>query len=213
MTKFIAIEPSWDFNAFEPHISELAMFTHWNQLHKKYVTNLNELSKKYPNIVNYKASDVLRNPNAYFDSEEDKTKYINNMGGHLCHTLFWYCISPQGTQKKTQFFDKNRKEIEKQMKEQGVARFGSGWSWLVLNKDNSLDCYSTQNHNTPFMRLQVPLLCVDLWEHAYYLDFLGFRKEWLDTIFNFIDWSKVDFILANYLNKGIYIIDDMLTTE
>ena len=211
MTKFIALEPSWDFNSFEPHISELAMFTHWNQLHKKYVNSLNDLAKKYPNIVEHKASEVLRNPNSYFDSEDDKVKYVNNMGGHLCHTLFWYCISPQGTIKPTRFFDTNRKDIEKHLKDEGLARFGSGWSWLLLNGKNELDCYSTQNHNTPFMRLQVPLLCIDLWEHAYYLDYLGARKDWLDTIMKFVDWTKVDYILTRYLNDGVYIIDDMLT--
>jgi Fe-Mn family superoxide dismutase len=216
MKVFKAYEPIWDFGGFEPHISEKTMSVHWANLHNKYVKNLNDMCKKYPEIVDFDASDVLKNPASYFDTEEDKMFYLNNMGGHFCHTMFWYCISPYGTRGETELFDiiqTPRREIEAQLKGAGMKRFGSGWSWLAINTKNELDCYSTQNHLTPFMRLHEPILCVDLWEHAYFLDYLGDRSKWLDTILKFIDWDQVLNILLGLKQNNRNLICDFLTTE
>jgi Fe-Mn family superoxide dismutase len=214
MRIFKALEPNWSFSDFEPYISERTMFVHWAQLHNKYVKNLNDMCKKRPEIVDFDVVDVLRNPSSYFDSEDDKMFYINNMGGHFCHTMFWYCISPDGTRGSSDLFEElgvSKKSLEQQLKEQGLKRFGSGWSWLALNRRGELECYSTQNHLTPFMRLNDPILCVDLWEHAYFLDDLGDRAKWLDIILKFIDWNQVYNIWHEIHYNNRNIIADMLT--
>ena len=216
MKVFKAFEPSWDFDGFEPYISEQAMFVHWANLHSKYVKNLNDMCKKYPELVDFDAVDVLKNPSSYFKSEDDKMYYLNNMGGHFCHTMFWYCISPNGTKGNSGIFEAlgtTRRSLEQQLKDQGLKRFGSGWSWLSINTKGALDCYSTQNHFTPFMRLHDPILCLDLWEHAYYLDYLGDRAKWLDTILRFVDWNQVFNIWKELHYDNTNIIGSMLTAE
>jgi len=214
MKKFIAINPSWNMGAFEPDISELTMSVHFEQLHKKYVKNLNDLqTKKYPNLSSFPASDALRNPSFYLDSEDDKQYYINQMGGHFCHTLFWECLNPRGTSRTCSFFDRigiQQKTLNSAIKEEGLKRFGSGWVWLSINSSGKLDISSTQNHLTPFMRLQTPILCVDLWEHAYFLDDFGDRGLWLDKILKYVDWSKVEKIYLDVKSNRSYPINKML---
>ena len=214
MKSFVAIKPSWAFNAFEPYISETTMAVHWGQLHQKYVTNLNDMLKKYPEIVEIPASQILRNPSEYFSTEADRMKYVNNMGGHFCHTLFWLCISPTPKAPSSDFFRKlgtSKKQVETELKNQGLNRFGSGWSWLALKQGDVLDCSSTQNHFTPYMKLQTPILCVDLWEHAYFLDRFGNRSEWLDIILSFVDWSKVEMIYEQVKAGKIHPVEKLLT--
>ena len=213
MKVFVALKPSWAMNGFEPYISEQTMLVHWAQLHQKYVKNLNDMLKKYPNISSIPASEILRNPSAYFDNEDDKMKYVNNMGGHFCHTLFWYCINPNPSKAPPDFWKAlgmNQKQLEAQLKANGLSRFGSGWSWLALKHENTPDCYSTQNHFTPFMKLHTPILCVDLWEHAYFLDRFGNRQEWLDIILQFVDWQKVSNIYQSCIKGKGHPIDKML---
>jgi len=209
---FVAQEPKWEFDAFEPYVSEKAMFVHWDMLHKRYVNNLNEMLVEYPELVDIPASQVLKNTSFYLNSEDDKQKYLNNMGGHFCHTLFWYVLSPSPS-KQSSFFDRigiSQKQMEKDIIEQGMSRFGSGWSWLAIKNNAQIECYSTQNHSTPFMRLHQPILCVDLWEHAYYLDYLGQRKDWLTKIVRFIDWDKVSHIYDYAKKYNTHLIDGML---
>ncbi len=216
MKAFVALEPSWSLEGFEPYISGQTMLVHWGQLHQKYVKNLNDMLKKYPELVEIPASEILRNPNAYFNDEDDKMKYVNNMGGHFCHTLFWYCISPKPSKPPAELFKQlgtSQRELELKLKTQGLARFGSGWSWLALKHGNELDCYSTQNHFTPFMKLHTPLLCVDLWEHAYFLDRFGNRQEWLDIILQYIAWQRVAQIYQGCIKGGKHPIDNMLITN
>lgn len=217
MKKFSIAPIDWDLNAFEPNISYQTMLVHVTQLHKKYVDNLNTLlTKGYPQLAELDAADVLRNVSFYFNSEEDKQFYLNNMGGHFCHTLFWYCLSPKGTTKPTAFFDKigrTRKQVDADLKSEGLKRFGSGWSWLALDTMNRLNVSSTQNHYTPFMKLHRPILCVDLWEHAYFLDRFGNRSEWLDIILKYIDWSKVEQIYVALINNRRHPISNLLTSN
>ena len=216
MKKYSVAQPEWDLDAFEPNISEQTMFVHVHQLHKKYVDNLNTLlATKYPQLAEIDATEILRNPSFFLDGEEDKQFFINNMGGHFCHTLFWYCLSPNGTQRNTTFFEqikKTRKQIDTDIKAEGLKRFGSGWCWLSLDSMNRVSVSSTQNHYTPFMKLQRPILCVDVWEHAYFLDRFGNRAEWLDIILKYIDWSKVEFILNTLRANKRHPIVPLLTT-
>lgn len=213
---FSMSKPTWECGQFQPLISETTMLVHLG-LHAKYVQNLNDMLVKYPELAAISATDALRNPSAYFSNEEDKMKYVNNMGGHFCHSLFWFCIDPNPQQRTQENFFKKTKttraQLEKKLKANGLSRFGAGWSWLALGQGQELKDYSTQNHFTPFMKLQTPILCVDVWEHAYFLDRFGNRSEWLDIILGQIDWNKVNYIYEQVSLGKMHPIEKLLTTR
>ena len=201
--------PPWETSAFEPYISDQTMITHTQTLHQGYVDKLNS---RFGNsdLLSLPPSDVLNNPSAFFTTEGDKQFYIDMMGGNLCHILFWQILNPNGTTRSTRDLEKalgvSTGSICKRIVDLGVKRVGSGWVWGALNNRNQFVMYSTKNHNTPYMRLQTPLFCVDVWEHAYFLDQLADRKAYMENIVSFLDFSVIADILGSQL-EGVDPID------
>jgi Fe-Mn family superoxide dismutase len=184
----------YDYNALEPHIDEQTMQIHHDKHHQAYVDKANA-ALEGTEWADKPVEEVLKNLGSLPDDKQGPVR--NNAGGHHNHTLFWESLSaggggaPEGALGEAVdstfgSFD----ELKTKLKDAGVARFGSGWSWLV-HDGSGLAVVSTANQDSPLSDGQTPLLGLDVWEHAYYLKYQNKRPDYLDAIFNVVDWSKV----------------------
>jgi Fe-Mn family superoxide dismutase len=186
-------------DALEPHVDAQTMNIHRTKHHQAYVNNLNnaiagtEWEGKSIEEICRKIDQV---------PENIRTVVRNNGGGHANHSLFWTIMGPNkggaptgalanAIAAKWGSFD----EFKAKFKTLGVGRFGSGWAWLVVKADGTLDAYSLPNQDSPLMQGDVPILGVDVWEHAYYLKYQNRRPDYLDAWWNVVDW---DAVAANY---------------
>ncbi len=183
-------------NALEPHIDAQTMEIHHGKHHQAYVTNLNAALEKAPELANKPLDELLKNLNAV--PEAIRAAVRNNGGGHWNHSLFWPTMSPNGggapTGKLADAINVAFGDFEK-FKEQfnaaGVARFGSGWVWLVKD-GGKLAITSTPNQDNPIMDGKpAPIFGNDVWEHAYYLKYQNRRPDYLKAWWNTVNWTEV----------------------
>jgi len=186
-------------NALEPFIDAETMTIHRTKHHAAYIKNLNDVIKENADLGKLKLDEMLADGAAKVP-EAVRQKVINNGGGHYNHTLFWSILgqkdkvkaTPEGKLDeaiKSTFGD--LKTCTDKLVTEGMNRFGSGWSWLVKTKDGKLAIYSTANQDCPLMKGDMPLLGLDVWEHAYYLKYKNLRKDYLTAIWNVINWEEV----------------------
>ncbi|MDR7481514.1 MAG: superoxide dismutase [Armatimonadota bacterium] len=184
------------YNALEPHIDELTMRIHHDRHHGTYVTNLNKALESAPELAGRSIEDLLANLTAV--PESIRTAVRNNGGGHYNHTMFWEIMKPGGPAAPSGALadaisaafgsvDKMKEAVNAA----GLARFGSGWAWVVLGLDGTLAVVSTPNQDTPIMDGQAPVLGVDVWEHAYYLKYQNRRADYLQAWWNVVNWDEV----------------------
>lgn len=184
------------FNALEPHIDALTMEIHHDRHHAAYVNNLNKALESAPELQGLSIEELLANLDRV--PESIRAAVRNNGGGHANHTLFWEIMSPNGGGAPTGdlsaaidaafgSFD----GFKEQLKAKGVGQFGSGWAWLVVAADGTLSIESTPNQDTPVMHGRKPILGVDVWEHAYYLNYQNKRPDYLSAWFNTVNWDEV----------------------
>jgi superoxide dismutase, Fe-Mn family len=188
-------ELSYSYDAFEPLIDQKTMEIHYNRHHKAYVDQLN-LHLKRENISERDLVILMKNINSYGDGIR------NNGGGHFNHTLFWEIISPNPTKMSQNFKHIIEKtfggvdELKKELNQAAMSRFGSGWAWLSVNKDGHLFVSSTQNQDNPLMNVEskrgIPILGIDVWEHAYYLTYQNRRADYVGAIWDLLDWSVIE---------------------
>ena len=186
----------YDYNALEPHIDEQTMRIHHDKHHATYVTKLNgaleghdELSgKDIENLI----SDLESIP------EEIRTAVRNNGGGHANHTMFWQIMSPGSggdpTGKVADAINSafgSYESFKQKFSASAATRFGSGWAWLIDGGD-TLTIDSTPNQDTPVMSGKKPILGLDVWEHAYYLNYQNRRPDYVSAWFNVINWDEVN---------------------
>jgi len=195
MPEFTLPPLPYPFDALEPHIDARTMEIHHDRHHGTYVTNLNNALKEYPDLQNRTIEDLLRNLNSI--PEAIRTAVRNNGGGHYNHTLFWEIMRPGGPAAPSGALADainatfgNLDNLKAAVKDAGLKRFGSGWSWLVL-ANGQLQVVSTPNQDTPIMEGQIPILGVDVWEHAYYLKYQWRRADYLDAWWNVVNWDEV----------------------
>jgi Fe-Mn family superoxide dismutase len=182
-------------DALEPHIDALTMEIHHDKHHQAYVTNLNK-AIEHTDAEKMNLEDILKNISKYPPAVR------NNGGGHYNHSLFWTTMAPKaggspngalGDAIKETFgsFD----EFKKKFAEAGGGRFGSGWAWLVKNKEGKLQIGSTPNQDNPLMDVSelkgYPLLGLDVWEHAYYLKYQNKRPDYIQAWWNVVNWDEV----------------------
>ena len=186
----------YDYAALEPHIDTQTMQIHHDKHHNAYVTNLNAALESHPNIASQSIEDILRNIGDV--PEAARQAVINNGGGHANHTLFWEIMGPNGGGEPTGALGEaitkvfgSFADLKAKINDAGVKRFGSGWSWLVLDKSGNLQVLSTANQDSPLMQGQTPLLGVDVWEHAYYLKYQNLRPKYLEAWWNTVNWAEV----------------------
>jgi Fe-Mn family superoxide dismutase len=184
----------YDYNALEPHIGEDTMRVHHDKHHQAYVTNANA-ALEGTEWAEKSVEDVLENLSSLPSDKQGPVR--NNAGGHYNHSLFWEWMSPDGggapdgalaaaIESAFGSFD----DFKAQLKDAGVKRFGSGWSWLV-HDGSGLAVVSTANQDNPISDGKTPLLGVDVWEHAYYLNYQNRRPDYIDAWWNTVNWAKV----------------------
>lgn len=189
-------ELKYPYNALEPHIDALTMETHHSKHHKGYVDNLNKALEGHSKYQEMDIEDILKSLNEL--PEEIRTAVRNNGGGHYNHTLFWEIMSPEGggklegelaqkIEEDLGGFDKFKEDFKKA----ALGQFGSGWAWLVLN-NGKLEIVSTPNQDNPISEGKIPILGIDVWEHAYYLKYKNLRGDYIDAWWNVVDWKKVE---------------------
>ncbi|HFU4106356.1 TPA: superoxide dismutase SodA [Streptococcus suis] len=183
------------YDALEPHIDAETMTLHHDKHHATYVANANAALEKHPEIgedLVALLSDVESIP------ADIRQALINNGGGHLNHALFWELLSPEKTEISAELaadidatfgsFD----AFKEAFTTAATTRFGSGWAFLVVNKEGKLEVISTANQDTPIMQGLKPILALDVWEHAYYLNYRNVRPNYIKAFFEVINWNKVD---------------------
>lgn len=184
------------YNALEPHIDEMTMRLHHTRHHNAFIAPLNSALQNYPDLQMRSLTDLLVNIN---DIPEDiRTVVRNNGGGFSNHDIFWAIMGPnaggapsgalaQAINATFGSFD----SFKQQVYDAGLRRFGSGWSWLVLDSTGKLQVLSTANQDSPYMQRQTPLLGIDVWEHAYYLKYNNRRADYINTWWNVVNWDAV----------------------
>lgn len=182
------------YDALEPHIDEATMRLHHDKHHKTYVDNLNAAiaGTEWDGKPLEQVLDSLE-----LIDESKRAAIRNNGGGHANHSLFWETLSPDGGGEPTgalatainDTFD-SLDALKAQMKDAGLKRFGSGWSWLA-HDGTGLVVVSTPNQDTPLNVGHTPLFGIDVWEHAYYLNYQNRRPDYIDAIWNVVNWSRV----------------------
>ena len=185
------------YDDLEPYIDSKTMEIHHSKHHATYVQKLNDALGKYPDLAKKEINEILKNINSV--PIGIKTAVINHGGGHSNHSFFWNIITPdkkkrelkgkiaEAIKKEFGSFD----EFKKKFSEAALARFGSGWAWLVLNGDE-LEIYSTGNQDSPIMGGKTPLLGLDVWEHAYYIKWNSDRKGYVENWWNVVNWERVN---------------------
>ena len=185
---------NYDFNALEPHIDAKTMEIHHGKHHQAYVNNLNAAVKD-ANIEGLELSELLANVSKYSPAIR------NNGGGHYNHSLFWETIAPNAGGLPTgELMDAittsfgSFDQFKEQFNKAATTRFGSGWAWLVVH-EHTLVVSSTPNQDNPLMDLAdikgTPILGLDVWEHAYYLNYQNRRPDYIAAFWNVVNWNKV----------------------
>lgn len=181
-------------DALEPHIDARTMEIHHGKHHAAYVTNLNKAVASQPSLAGKSVEELVRNWNTA--PESVRTAIRNHGGGHINHTLFWQMLKKGGGEPKgglaraidARFgsYDKFKDEFTKA----ASTVFGSGWAWLSLD-GRELRIEQTPNQDSPLMQGRIPLLGVDVWEHAYYLKYQNRRADYIAAFYNVINWDFV----------------------
>lgn len=199
--KKIGIEKlPYSYTALRPFIDSDTMDIHYNKHYKGYVEKLNSALEKKEGELSLE--EIIKSINKF------NTTVRNNAGGAFNHALFWKMLSPTKQKPKGEVYEKILKEFgsidkfKKKFEEMASKRFGSGWVWLVLTKNNRLKIMSTPNQDNPLMNIiqygGYPLLGLDLWEHAYYLKYQNKKDEYIKNFWNVVNW---DFVEELYKSK------------
>ncbi|HET8790436.1 MAG TPA: Fe-Mn family superoxide dismutase [Modicisalibacter sp.] len=179
-------------NALEPHISAETLEYHYGKHHQAYVTKLNDLTDGTAD-ANKSLEEIIKSSSGGL---------FNQAAQVWNHTFYWHCLSPNGggepsgelgeaISAKFGSFDKFKNEFNTK----AAGNFGSGWTWLIKTDDGGVDIVNTDDADTPIAHGQTPLLTIDVWEHAYYIDYRNARPKYLDAVWNVINW---DFVAQNY---------------
>ena len=185
---------SYAYDALEPHIDARTMEIHHSKHHQAYITNANN-ALAGTEWEDARVEDLLRSLGSLPAAKQAPVR--NNAGGHANHTLFWEIMGPGGGSAPAGAlgdaiaatfgsFD----SFKEQFSANGVTRFGSGWSWLV-HDGTGLQAYSTANQDSPVMDGHTPLLGMDVWEHAYYLNYQNRRPDYIAAFWNVVNWDAV----------------------
>jgi len=187
--KYLLTPLPYSYDSLEPYIDVKTMEIHHTKHHQAYINNLNNVLEKYPQIAGNKLEDLMENLDKQPFDEKDKTIFRNNGGGHLNHSFFWTIMSPGKEFDENLVSDAKREfgsinEFKKLFTAAAMGRFGSGWAWLVLDKNKKLKVYSTANQDSPYLTGDIPVIGLDVWEHAYYLKYQNRRNEYIENWWN-----------------------------
>lgn len=198
---------NYSYSAFEPFIDSMTMNIHYNKHHAAYVNNVNTFFTRNPKYAGMQIEDLIANIGAL--PVDEQTLVRNSGGGHYNHTLFWSLLVPANKSHAhgaavdaiiAQFGSLDN--FKEQFAKAATGRFGSGWAWLVVDKDGKLQIGSTPNQDNPLMDVSPfkgkPILALDVWEHAYYLKYQSARADYVKAFWNIVNWEEVNRL---YLSK------------
>jgi len=184
----------YDYGVLEPHIDEQTMRVHHDKHHQAYVDNANK-ALDGTELADKSVEHVLTNLEILPDDKQAAVK--NNVGGHANHSFFWEIMGPDGGGEPSGDLAAaiddtfgSLDELKQLVNDTGVKRFGSGWTWLV-HDGTGLAVYSTANQDSPLLTDDVPILGIDVWEHAYYLRYQNRRPDYLEAWWNVVNWDAV----------------------
>ena len=185
-------------DALEPHIDQRTMEIHHGKHHATYVTNLNNAVGSAPELEGKSLDELLANGCAVVP-EGIRTAVRNNGGGHYNHSLFWTIMGPGGTRSPVGNLAQaingafgSVDDFKAKFAAAGVGRFGSGWAWLVKDASGSVSITSTPNQDNPVMEDGNPILGLDVWEHAYYLNYQNRRPDYIAAWWNAVNWQAAE---------------------
>ena len=183
------------FDALEPHIDARTMEIHHGKHHATYVNTLNGAIEKHPDLASKSVEDLLRGIDQV--PEDIRTVVRNHGGGHANHSLFWQVMGPDGGGPPTGALAEalasafgSFESFKEKLTDAATKRFGSGWGWLTV-AGGKLEVTSSANQDSPLMEGKTPLLGVDVWEHAYYLNYQNRRPDYLKAWWNVVNWAEV----------------------
>lgn len=187
----------YEFAALEPHIDAKTMEIHYTKHHQGYTDKLNAALEDQPELVEKKITQILSDLNQVPGSIREAVR--NNGGGYYNHSLFWENLSPNGGGEpagalKEAIASKfgSYEEFKKVFSSAAGSRFGSGWAWLVVDAAGQLAVTSTPNQDNPLSEGQTPILGLDVWEHAYYLNYQNRRPDYVAAFWNVVNWEVVE---------------------
>ena len=193
----------YSYDALEPHIDARTMEIHHTKHHQTYINNVNAALEKHPALADKSVEDLIRDLNAV--PEDIRTVVRNNGGGHANHSMFWTIMAPKAGGEpsgglaeaiKSAFggFDSFKDQFSKA----AAGRFGSGWAWLSVDGSGKLVVTSTPNQDSPLSEGLKPVLGLDVWEHAYYLNYQNRRPDYIAAWWNVVNWKQV---ASNYASS------------
>ncbi|WP_044642141.1 superoxide dismutase [Risungbinella massiliensis] len=196
MAKYELPALPYGFDALEPHVDALTMEIHHDRHHATYVNNLNAALEGRDELSSKSIEELISNLDAV--PESIRTAVQNNGGGHANHSLFWEILSPNGGGAPTgELADAinttfgSFEDFQGLFADAATKRFGSGWAWLVV-QDGKLAVTSTPNQDSPLMVGATPILGLDVWEHAYYLNYQNKRPDYIKAFWNVVNWDEVN---------------------
>lgn len=198
MSTFKLPDLPYDKGALKPFISEETFDYHHGKHHAAYVNNLNNLIKDTP------YADLTLEAVIQKSADEKKVGIFNNGAQHWNHTFFWNCMSPNGGGKPTGKIAElitrdfgSFETLKEKLSQAAVTLFGSGWAWLVENNDGKLEIVQYANADTPIIHNQKPLITIDVWEHAYYIDYRNARPKFVEGFWDVVNWEYANKLLEN----------------
>jgi Fe-Mn family superoxide dismutase len=182
-------------NALEPHIDAKTMEIHHTKHHQAYINNANNALKDHPDLAALSAEDLIKDLSKV--PEAIRTVVRNNAGGHANHSLFWTVMAPKAGGEPTGELAAaitsafgGFAQFKEKFTAAATTRFGSGWAWLVVS-GGKLEVVSTPNQDSPLMEGKTPILGLDVWEHAYYLNYQNRRPDYITAFWNVVNWPEV----------------------
>ena len=182
------------YDALEPHIDKETMEIHHTKHHNTYVTKLND-AVKGTDLESKSIENIVKNLNSVPD--DIRTAVQNNGGGHYNHSLFWELLTPNASEPSGEVVDTisstfgSLDKFKEEFAAAAAGRFGSGWAWLVVD-NGELAIVSTPNQDNPISEGKLPILGLDVWEHAYYLNYQNRRPDYINAFWNVVNWDKVN---------------------
>ena len=193
---FTLPELTYPQDALEPHIDARTMGIHHDKHHAAYTNNLNAAIEKHPELASKSAEELVKDLSNV--PSDIRTAVQNNGGGFLNHNLFWEVMGPNGGGSPSGELAAainstfgSLDSFKEQFASAAGTRFGSGWAWLVADANGGLKVYSTANQDSPLMNGDTPLLGLDVWEHAYYLNYQNRRPDYVKAFWNVVSWDAV----------------------
>ncbi len=194
MPQHVLPDLPYAYDALEPHIDARTMEIHHTKHHQGYVDKLNAALEKHPDLQDTTVEELVADLDAV--PEVIRTAVRNNGGGHVNHSLFWDILSPKGGEPSGALKEALEKAFgsidafKERFESEALTRFGSGWAWLTVD-GGTPEILSTPNQDNPISQGKTPILGLDVWEHAYYLQYQNKRPDYVKAFWNVVNWSEV----------------------